>query len=343
MVSALAIGDKPDDSPVVSRQMLIVERLENLADYWCTTRSVLNWNCVFVIPPWLEVWWHEFGSMADSHLCVAKRNGHFIGVSPLLVRGEEVSFIGSSDLCDYFDFVVAPGSERDFFNMLLDYARVKDMRGLNLGPVRSDSTVFTYFVGMARERGGKVSCVAMDVTVELDLPGTWEGYLALLDGKQRHEVRRKLRKLRSAGRVHSRFIEKSEAVVDAMDVFLRLFRKSNQDKAMFMTAKRESFFRSLMRAMAQVGLLRLSILELDGDPVAATICFDYENTVYLYNSGYDPDYGSLSVGLVSKILCIKDSIDRGRVKFDFLKGAEEYKYRLGGNEIPLYGCEVVLK
>ncbi len=70
------------------------------------------------------------------------------------------------------------------------------------------------------------------------------------------------------------------------------------------------------------------------------MCFDYNNTVFLYNNGYDPQYSFLSVGLISKALCIKASIERGRGKFDFLKGAEEYKYRLGGKEVNLYSCQI---
>jgi CelD/BcsL family acetyltransferase involved in cellulose biosynthesis len=64
--------------------------------------------------------------------------------------------------------------------------------------------------------------------------------------------------------------------------------------------------------------------------------------VYLYNSGYDPEYGYLSAGLLSKLLSIKDSIERVRKCYDFLKGPEEYKYRLGGREIPIYTCQIVL-
>jgi CelD/BcsL family acetyltransferase involved in cellulose biosynthesis len=81
-------------------------------------------------------------------------------------------------------------------------------------------------------------------------------------------------------------------------------------------------------------------LELGDKPVAATMCFDYKDTVYLYNSGYDPDYGWLSVGVISKALCIKDSIEKNKKRFDFLKGAEGYKYHLGGHELPLYKCSV---
>jgi CelD/BcsL family acetyltransferase involved in cellulose biosynthesis len=176
----------------------------------------------------------------------------------------------------------------------------------------------------------------------MDLPHTWEEYLAILNGKQRHEVRRKLRRLGERGRINYRVIEDSKDVQDAMDLFLKFFRESKEDKGMFMTANRESFFRSLAWTMARVGLLKIGFLEIDEKPVSATMCFDYNDTVYLYNSGYYAQYSKLSVGLISKILCIKDSIERGRKKFDFLKGAEKYKYHLGGKEILLQKCQIIL-
>ena len=116
-----------------------------------------------------------------------------------------------------------------------------------------------------------------------------------------------------------------------------------EDKAEFMTVKMESFFRSIVEAMAAARLLRLGVLKVDDLPMAAVMCFDYQGTIYLYNSGYDPRYSSLSVGILSKVLCIQDSIQRGRTRFDFLKGAEEYKYRLGGKEILLYNCQIELR
>ena len=110
-----------------------------------------------------------------------------------------------------------------------------------------------------------------------------------------------------------------------------------------MTTQMESFFRSLAETMAEAGLLRLGILELNALPVAMTMGFDYNDTMYLYNSGYDPDYSYLSVGLLSKVLGIKESIQRGTRKFDFLKGGEPYKYHLGGREIPLHNCQITIK
>jgi CelD/BcsL family acetyltransferase involved in cellulose biosynthesis len=293
---------------------------------------------IFSSPGWSKVWWGQLGSGAKSYVGVVRQEGQVIGIAPLLQKGDTASFIGSSDVCDYLDFVVAPGSEDIFFEKLLDNLRIDGIRKLELAPLRPESTVRTSLISIAPKYKWQVSCSPEDVTVELNLPSSWEEYLQLLSAKQRHELNRKLRRLNEEGDLNHR------ASLDAnrpdIDIFLHLFRDSRQDKAAFLTPQMESFFRSIAHAMAEQELMRLNILELDKKPVAATMCFDYRDTVYLYNSGYEPDYGWLSVGVISKALCIKDSIERHKKRFDFLKGAEAYKYHLGGQELPLYRCSL---
>jgi len=266
-----------------------------------------------------------------------------IGIAPLLVKEKTASIVGSADVCDYLDFVVAPGVERDFFSALLDDLREKGITHLDLRPLRPDSTVLTHLVGIAQNRKHEVLCHKEGVSVELDLPSTWDKYLATLDKKQRHEVRRKLRRLWEAGNVDYHCVEVRQEVGDFMDTFLNLFSLSREEKASFMTNQMESFFRSLAEAMAEIGLLRFGILKVDTLPAAMIMGFDYNEAMYLYNSAYDPNYSYLSVGLLSKVLCIKESIQRGRKKWDFLKGGEPYKYHIGGREIPLYRCQITIK
>ncbi len=254
-----------------------------------------------------------------------------------------MSLLGSVDVCDYLDFVAAPGMERDFFTVLFNDLKQKGVTHLDLKSLRSDSTVLTSLIGLAQDQGYKVLCQPEDVSLELDLPSTWEEYLATLTAKQRHEVRRKLRRLIEAGKVDYHIIEDRAAVNNAMDTFLKMFTESRSDKAAFLTSQRESFFRSLADTMVRDGLLRLGILELDSIPAAMVMCFDYNGCIYLYNSGYDPQYNSLSAGLLSKVLCIKESIEEGKKRFDFLKGDEAYKYHLGGREIPLYNCVITIR
>lgn len=319
------------------------ESFDSLNSYWISSGRRLKWSSVFVLPPWLEVWWREFQSGAELYLGAVREQSDIIGIAPLQVRGSEASFIGNVDVCDYLDFVVAPGRESDFFNTLIDDLKQKGINHLDLRSLRPDSTVVTSLAGVAQGRGCDVVCHTEAVSVELDLPATWDEYLGLLTGKQRHELRRKLRRLEEMGNVNYRVIEDRAAVREVMDTFLKLFAESRREKATFMTEQIESFFRAMAEVMVEAKLLKLGILELEATPVAMFLCFDYNGGIYLYNSGYDTQYRYLSVGLLSKALCIKDSIEKGREKFDFLKGGEEYKYHLGGREIPLYSCQVTIK
>jgi len=318
------------------------ETFASLAGYWAEPAHRLNWNSVFVLPAWLEVWWQEFGCGAELYLRTVRQGEKIIGIAPLLVREGSASFIGGADVCDYLDFVVAPGRESDFFPVLLDDLREKGINRLDLVSLRPDSTVITHLVAIARNRQYQVHCRREEVSVELDLPATWSDYLAMLDKKQRHEVKRKLRRLWQAGGVDYRCLEAGQETGAFLDTFLQLFSLSRGEKAGFMTARMESFFRSMAGAMAGIGILRFGILELDAATVAMIMGFEYNDTMYLYNSAYDPRYNSLSVGLLCKVLCLKESIERGRQKWDFLKGGEAYKYHIGGQEITLHHCQITI-
>lgn len=318
------------------------ESFGSLASSWADLTNRLRWSSVFVLPVWLKSWWQEFRAENELYLASVKQGEMLTGIAPLMVKGRKAFLLGSADVCDYLDFVVVPGIERDFFTVLLNDLRQKGINQLDLRPLRPDSTVLTELVGVARSRGYEVLCQPEDVSSELDLPASWEEYLALLTTKQRHEVKRKLRRLSAAGTVDCHFVKDSAAVHEAMDTFLKMFTESRRDKATFLTTQMELFFRSMADTMAEAGLLKLGILDLDTLPAAMIMCFDYDDCVYLYNSAYDPQYSSLSVGLLCKALCIKESIQEGKKRFDFLKGDEPYKQHLGGKEVPLYRCQITI-
>jgi CelD/BcsL family acetyltransferase involved in cellulose biosynthesis len=208
--------------------------------------------------------------------------------------------------------------------------------------LRADSAAANDLVKVAQELKCQVSCEPEDVSLELELPGTWEEFLGRLTTKERHETRRKLRRLHESARIGFRVVDDCETVEDAMDRFLNLFGLNRSDKAAFMKGRMASFFRSLAKEMTQAGILKLFFLELDTVPVAAVMCFDYHSTRYLYNNGYDDRFRALSVGLLSKVLSIKDGIQSGIKKYDFLKGTEVYKHRLGGQPIQLNRCRIEL-
>ncbi len=320
------------------------ESFDSLTSYWTDSSHRLKWGSVFVLPPWLEVWWQAFQTGSRLCLSAVRQEAEIIGIAPLHVKEGKAAFIGSADVCDYLDFIIAPGQEEGFFNALLDDLLKQDINQLNLDSLRPDSTALVYLVEIARRRGYLVQTAQEDISLTMELPPTWEDYLASLAKKQRHEVRRKLRRLQEADNVRYDYLRvEPPGVARLTDTFLDIFSRSRQYKADFMTERMAGFFHSLALAMAGAGILRYGVLELDAIPVAMIMAFDYSETMYLYNSAFLPGYDSLSVGLLSKILGIQESINAGLKHWDFLKGTEDYKYQLGGHEIPLFNCQITFR
>ena len=321
---------------------VIEDNLAGLKSYHSDSHQKLTWSSVFVLPEWMDVWLSVFGAGVETRIRTVREGDKVVGIAPLMVKEGTALLIGDTDVCDYLDFIVAPGRETEFFNVVLDDLKKSGIKRLDLKHVRPDSSVLTGLAPLAEKRGLKVETAKENVSFEMDLPGTFEEYLEKLSTKQRHEVRRKLRRLNEEGRIEYRSNGTGAALSATMDTFFKMFVESRSDKADFMTEKMRSFFRLLADTMAGAGLLKLGVLELDGKPLAEIMCFDYNGCIYLYNSGYDPDYVSLSAGLLSKVLAIKDSIEKGKKKFDFLKGAEIYKSHLGGREVPLFRCQITI-
>ncbi len=319
------------------------ETLETLENIRSDPAQSLDWSLVFTLPAWLRAWRQEIGRDGEACLLAVRQGGRVLGVAPLLVKGAAASLMGSPDVCDYLDFVVSPGAERRFFETLLEYLASQGVEQLDLTGLRPDSKAFAALPAIARSQGCLAVCDREESSVEMTLPATWQEYLAGLDAKQAHEVRRKLRKLETSGIAAYRVITASREIAGGIELFLKMFAESRQDKADFLTPPRLAFFRAMARSLSEIGVFRLGVLELDGTPIAAVACFDYHDRLYLYNSGYDPRFSYLSAGLLCKVYSIREAIERQKRVYDFLKGNETYKFHLGGKEVPLYRCRITLK
>jgi len=298
-------------------------------------------DTLFLTPQWQKVWWDTFGD--GRTMCGfsypfpdgAAGNGA-AAIASLAKSGDTVAFMGSQDTFDYNDFPIRPGHEEGFYKALLECMEEQDCRMLRLDSLRESSPTLELFPEMARGQGYTVDIEQEDVTSGIDLPGTWDEYLGLLNKKDRHELRRKLRRMDSQTDWKWYSISEPAQVKERLGEFITLMRQSRTDKDEFMTPERERFFYNITQRMAELGQLQLYFLDMDGSSVATSLCFDYGGSRLLYNSGYDPEYGYFSVGLLLNAMCLKDAIDRGIAYFDFLRGPEPYKAHLGGQQRSLY-------
>ena len=313
-----------------------MESFQEFLPEWEELLLVSPVKSLYLTPQWQQVWWDNFGDgrkMAGFYL---RDEGSLMAVASLSRQGEEVTFTGNPDTFDYNDFLVRPGYETAFFSRLLRSLEADQVKTMTLYSLMETSPTLVHLPEQARHQGFRVEIIEEDVAPGLELPSSWDGYLDRLSKKDRHELRRKLRRLDSVETWRWYCIDDPDEVDRRLDDFLRLMRMSDRDKDAYMTVERVGFFRSMARLTTSLGLLKLFFLEIDGQSVATTLCFDYGASRMLYNSGYDPDYAYYSVGLLLNALCLRNAIEQGKGYFDFLRGSEPYKYHLGGKDHILY-------
>jgi CelD/BcsL family acetyltransferase involved in cellulose biosynthesis len=313
--------------------VLRLDQFSPLKTSWETLLSHCPCNTIFLTWDWQDLWWRTIGE-GELNLVIVQAGDEVVGIAPLLYNENCWGFSGGVEVADFLDVIASPEHREGVARSVLEFLQ-RSGSPTELRNLRPSSLGATLVFADAPALGLDPSLEHEDVSPRIDLPGDWDSFLQSLSKKDRHELRRKMRRLLGAGDV--RWFYASDPATRAADVgdFLRLHRLSAESKAAFMTPKMEHFFRALVDEFAPRGLLRLYFLEIDGIRVASVILFDYEGEFLLYNSGYDPAYSHLAVGLLLKAFCIKDAIEEGRRVFDFLQGNESYKYDLGGVDVPI--------
>ena len=305
-------------------------------------RSALDWNCLFVLPFWLQTVCRHLGCRGEPYIVSVHDGSRVVGIAPLSIEAHTAYFLGNPDVCDYQDIIAVPGHEMQVMAAITAHLKARGLRRMELRTLHPEAVAFKALRAMETRENMAVAMEPEGVTYETALPESWDDYLMQLNGKQRHEVRRKMRRLES----HGDFAYKTAGIDDPVDSagghFLRLFHMNRIDKAEFMDSAMADYFRELIEAAARHGILKLHILEVMHEPVAAVLCFDFGRQRYLYNSAYDARCHELSVGILSKVLSIRSGIEAGCRRYDFLKGDERYKKHLGGKEVVLYRCSVAL-
>ena len=309
---------------------------QEIREEWEALLSSSPANSLFLTPQWQEVWWDTLANGKDMAGFYVRTSDGVAAIASMARCGDTFTFVGGQDTFDYNDFMVAPGYEAVFFDTLMGSLEQQGCNVLKLVSLLEDSPTLAHLPEIARGWGYSVEVEQEDVTSGIRLPGTWDEYLAVLSKKDRHELRRKFRRLESSTNWQWYCVAEPEKVAARLPDFITLMRQSKTDKDQFMTPERENFFHQVTARMAQLGILKLFFLELDGQPVATSLCFDYASSRLLYNSGYNPEFGYFSVGLLLNALCLKEAIELNLGYFDFLRGPEAYKHHLGGKQRNLY-------
>jgi CelD/BcsL family acetyltransferase involved in cellulose biosynthesis len=285
----------------------------------------------FMTWQWQTEWARSFTAERPLQiLTVTEDDGGLGGLLPLYEEQPgRLRILGGVDVSDYLDVIAVAGREEEVWHALLHH-RAAQPAEWDLHAIRAVSPTLALVPSLAVAYGLRAAATLEERCPVLSLPASWDEYLARLPGKDRHELRRKMRRLdRELPGAVAR-AETDPARWDAqLGHFLRLHRLSKVGKARFMNERMERFFRDSTRALAAAGWARLWFLDWRGVSVASFLCFEYAGTVGLYNSGFDPAHARLAPGIVLLAHVIGDAIGRGIPTFDFLRGEESYKHGFG--------------
>lgn len=300
---------------------------------WQSLLSRTYDNRVFLTPTFLAVWSKHFGD-AETHLMATRDGDDVLAILPLQTADaggkRVVTLLGNPEVMDYMDAL----AERDRAPGLLSKLWERSLEDIawdciELRHVPSASPLIPALQGALAGRGIKLEVENDNVCPVAVLCSDWDGYLQTLSKKQRHEIRRKLRRAQEGVEWEWRTSQNEADLARDLPIFFRLHEASARDKARFMTPRMRAFFEDLSAAFLAKGMLRLSVFRREGVDIAATMSFLYRDRYLLYNSGYDPAYAAHSPGIAAAAHAIQDAISEKAAVFDFLSGDESYKYQLG--------------
>jgi CelD/BcsL family acetyltransferase involved in cellulose biosynthesis len=296
-----------------------------LGPAWSALAASRQPPSVFLTPEWIAV-----ARAHESTQPITLAAGEH-GVAALARGADGTLTFAGGQLTDEQDVVASPGHEAAVATSVARWIAEQQPPRVRLEYVPEERPTLDAFDAVLNEAGYRVTRARQTVSPVLDLPGSYETYVQSLGKKERHELRRKVRRLETAGPATFRFATDAEFAA-VLDRFFALHRLSRGEKAGFMTADVERFFRDVADALAPLDRLRLGVLTFDGADVAVLFGFAMGKVIALYNAAYDPGLASLSVGIISHAWAIREAIARGYASYDLLRGDEPYKYDLGARD-----------
>lgn len=321
-------------------------------DIFCTLKNEWNplvrrshANRIFSTWEWNWHWWNAYSPGELAIITIRDEVGHLIGLAPWFIEenGDQrlVATIGCDEVSDYLDIIIARGAEEPVLSALTSYLSDvgMDANCFYFCNMPADSPARRLWPALLGAAGFSTHIEQQEVCPRISLPSSWEEYLFQISKKQRHELRRKIRRLEAVAETVSWHSVTKETTLDQeLPRFFDLMAQSDPAKAEFVAdPANRSFFQSISHSAAQNGWLQLNFLAINGDYCAAYFNFRYENELLVYNSGLSAGrHAAHSPGIVLLAYLIQDAIEKGLHTIDFLRGNETYKFRMGGIGTPIY-------
>lgn len=275
---------------------------------------------------WLSSWWDTYGTGEPIAAAVHGPDGA-LRAAALLRRTRSGGLAAAAN--DHSGDWGAVAIDADARATL--YGAMAGLRAptLTLASLRDDDEQ-----AAAREaltaRGRAVQLAPGNVSPFVALPDDLDALLAGRSANLRSQLGRRRRALEDAGELRLRTVGGGAQLDAAFAAFVSVEAsgwKHATGTALSDDTRAASLYRRFAHAAAARGWLRLHLLELDGEVLAADLGCVMGDQAFLIKTGFAPEHAKRSPGLVLRGEVLRHLIGEGVRGYDLLGGPDAYKLR----------------
>jgi CelD/BcsL family acetyltransferase involved in cellulose biosynthesis len=295
---------------------------EDLAPAWNDLLSSVPTATPFQSREWHQTWFDHYGRSKQPYLVAAYEGNDLVGLFPLARKRGLWSILRSSGAgpSDYLQPLILPGYESGFERLLSEHLTDQSRAGLiDLHQLREDLSEMKLPDEISIEQG---TCLV------LNLPKSYDDYLATLGKSLRYDVRKLEKSLFKEGRASVMVVEE-DRIGEGLDILFDQHKKRWRKRGLpgAFIGRAQAFHHDWGRKAIARGWLGLGILKFEDHPIGAIYTMSMGPSTFFYQAGFDPAHKTISPGTLLVASMIKRAIEEGRDHFDFLRGDEPYKRR----------------
>ena len=341
MVGALAPTVAPAELPIAAAACSVdvvtdYDAFVDLEPAWNDTVDRAGIPHPFLRHEWVRTWWDCFGAGARLHILIVRAGNRIVAIAPLMrdstkmygMPVRRVRFL-QNDHTPRTDFIIAERPE-DSYRAI--WHALRNDRGrwdvLQLSQLPRDSATRAALSELAAADGGSTGVWTSGDSPYLALTGTWDSYLASLPAKFRSNLRNRMSRLSKLGEPALEVLRDHGPIERACEDAWRLEAsgwKREAGTAITSDPAVNRFYSLLAERATARGWLRLLFLTVGGKRIATSYGACYQGRLFLFKTGYDPEYAPCAPFKLLTYFAIRDAYAEGLVEVDFLGDSEPWK------------------
>jgi CelD/BcsL family acetyltransferase involved in cellulose biosynthesis len=321
-----------------------IEYLEPLRGPWEELRVKCG-GSVFSSFDWTMLWLRHFGHVAAPKIVVAEENGNLRGVAPFVVseraimgvRIRRLSFVGKEvGTAEYYDLGILWDDSNEVTEAIIAAMKGMNWNVLTLADLKESRESLAFFRRIADE--WHTEEIPRTPCPFVELPETGDVMMCIGAGTRR-TIRRNMSKLKDEGRVSFRTSVSGEEAKDAMRTYVRQHKARWKIKggSIFEDQHMVDFIYEAAGSSAERDYASIYEVLIDGIVASQLFCLYEEDCIRAYRIGINDKYVDYAPGSLVAYYAMQEAQRSGFCVFDFGKGAEEFKYRMGAKDRFLIG------